>query len=158
MNNISRNHHYIPQFYLKGFLDPSRSKEQLCVIDKIERRHFVTHPRKVGSKRDFNRVDIPGKQIDEVEKLLAEIEREVARVLRYVEDNAILPKGTDMDTLLYFVALLYGHNPQFRNNLSSSETTLIKQMLKVSFPIPKVMNLISSESVMQVERSQNMRK
>ena len=64
-----------------------------------------------------------------------------------------------MDTLLYFVALLYGHNPQFRNNLSSSETTLIKQMLKgVPFPIPKVMNLISSESVMQVERSQNMRK
>ena len=147
MNNISRNHHYISQFYLKGFLDPSRSKEQLCVIDKIERRHFVTHPRKVGSKRDFNRVDIPGKQIDEVEKLLAEIEREVARVLKYVEDNAILPKGTDMDTLLYFVALLYGHNPQFRNNLSSSETTLIKQMLKVSLSNPE-----SYESYIQRER------
>ena len=119
MNNISRNHHYISQFYLKGFLDPSRSKEQLCVINKIERRHFVTHPRNVGSKRDFNRVNIPGKPIDAVEKLLSDIEGKVSRVLKNVEDNATLPKGTDMDTLLYFVALLYGHNPQFRNNLSN---------------------------------------
>ena len=137
MNNISRNHHYIPQFYLKGFLDPSHSKEQLCVIDKIERRHFVTHPRNVGSQRDFNRVDIPGKPIDAVEKLLAEIEGEVARVLKYVEDNTTLPKGTDMEPLLYFVALLYGHNPQFRNSLSNFQTTVIKQMLKASLSNPE---------------------
>ncbi len=135
MNNISRNHHYIPQFYLKGFLDPSRSKEQLCVIDKIERRHFVTHPRNVGSKRDFNRVDILGEPIDAVEKLLAEIEGKVSRMLKYVEDNAALPKGTDMEPLLYFVALLYGHNPPFRNNLSSFETTVRRQMLNVLLSI-----------------------
>lgn len=36
MSNPSRKHHYIPQFYLKGFLNPSRSKEQFCVIDKYE--------------------------------------------------------------------------------------------------------------------------
>ena len=74
MSNTSRNNHYIPQFYLKGFLDPNLSKEQLCVIDKIEKRHFVTSPRNVGSQRDFNRVDIPGKPIDTVEKSLSEIE------------------------------------------------------------------------------------
>ena len=147
MNNISRNHHYIPQFYLKGFLDPSRSKEQLCVIDKTKKYSFFTNPRNVGSERDFNRVDIPGKPIDAVEKSLSDIEGEVARVLKYVEDNATLPKGTDMETLLYFVALLYGHNPQFRNNLSSSETTLIKQMLRASLSNPE-----SYESWAQQER------
>ena len=131
MNNVSRNHHYIPQFYLKRFLDSSLSKEQLCVIDKIERRHFPANPRNVGAKRDFNRVDIPGMPSDVVEKSLSDIEGEVARVLKYVEDNATLPKGTDMETLLYFVALLYGHNPQFRDNLGSSETIVIKQILKV---------------------------
>ena len=91
MSNLSRNHHYIPQFYLKGFLDPSLSKEQLCVIDKIERRHFPANPRKVGSKRDFNRVNIPGSPIDAVEKLFAKIESEIAQVLKYVEDNTALP-------------------------------------------------------------------
>ena len=137
MSNISRKHHYIPQFYLKGFLDPSCSKEQFCVIDKIERRHFVTGPHKVGSKRDFNRVDIPGKPTDAVEKLFSEIEGEVARVLKYVENSATLPEETDMETLLYFVALLYGHNPQFRNNLSNFETTVIKQMLRLSLLSPE---------------------
>ena len=147
MSDISRNHHYIPQFYLKGFLDPNRPKEQLRVIDKIKKESFVTNPRNVGAKRDFNRVDIPGKPIDEVEKLLAEIEREVARVLKYVEENATLPKGTDMEVLLYFVALLYGHNPQFRNNLSGFETTIIKQMLKVLLSNPEIY-----ESYIQQER------
>ncbi len=137
MSNTSRNHHYIPQFYLKGFLDPSCSKEQFCVIDKIERRHFVTRPRNVGSQRDFNRVDIPGMPSDVVEKSLSEIEGEVAQVLKYVEDNATLPQGTDMDTLLYFVALLYGHNPPFRDNLSNSETAVIKQMLRLSLLNPE---------------------
>ena len=147
MNNISRNHHYIPQFYLKGFLDPSHSKEQICVINKIKKESFVTNPRNVGSERDFNRIDIPGKPIDAVEKSLSDIEGEVARVLKHVEDNATLPKGTDMDTLLYFVALLYGHNPQFRDNLSNSETTIIKQMLKVLLSNPE-----SYESWAQQER------
>ena len=147
MNNISRNHHYIPQFYLRGFLDPSCSKEQLCVIDKIKRQHFATSPRNVGSQRDFNRVDIPGKRTDAVEKLLAEIEREIARVLKYVEESATLPEDTDIDTLLYFVALLYGYNPQFRNNLSSFETTVHRQMSKVLLSSPE-----SYESYSQQER------
>ena len=137
MSNISRNHHYIPQFYLRGFLDPSCSKEQLCVIDKIKRQHFATSPRNVGSQRDFNRVDIPGQPIDAVEKLFADIEREIARVLKYVEESATLPEDTDIDTLLYFVALLYGHNPQPRNNLSSFETRVIKQGLRLSLLGPE---------------------
>ena len=58
-------------------------------------------------------------------------------MLKYVEDNATLPKGTDMKTLLYFAALLYGHNPQFRDNLSSSETMVIKQMLKAILSNPE---------------------
>lgn len=147
MNNVTRNHHYIPQFYLKGFLDPNRPKEQLRVIDKIKKESFATNPRNVGAKRDFNRVDIPGMPIDAVEKLFSEIEGEVARVLKYVEDNATLPKGTDIDTLLYFVALLYGHNPQFRNNLSGFETMVIKQMSKVLVSNPEIY-----ESYIQQER------
>ncbi len=147
MSNPSRNHHYIPQFYLKGFLDPSRSKEQLCVIDKTKKQSFFTNPRNVGSQRDFNRVDILGKPIDAVEKSLSEIEGEIAQVLKYVEDNATLPKGTDIETLFYFVALLYGHNPQFRDNLSSFETTVIKQMLKALLSNPE-----SYESWAQQER------
>ena len=106
-------------------------------LTKPRSSFFFTNSRNVGSQRDFNRVDIPGKPIDAVEKLFSEIEGEVARVLKYVDANATLPQGTDIETLLYFVALLYGHNPQFRNNLSSFETTVIKQMLRMSLLSPE---------------------
>ena len=128
MNNISRNHHYIPQSYLRGFLDPSLKKEQLHVIDKIDRRHFVTSPRNVGSQRDFNRVEIPGRPIDDAEKqLLALIDGQATKVLKGIAENATLPKDTDMVTLVYFVALIAVHNPQIRNILANAETKKIKE-------------------------------
>ena len=130
MSNTARNHHYIPQFYLRGFLDPNLKKKQLHVIDKIDRRHFVTTPRNVGSQNDFNQVNIPGQPIDAAEKLFAEMDGEVDRVLKDIAENATLPEGTDMDILIYFVALLYMHNPQIRNNIGNYETTVIKQVVK----------------------------
>lgn len=137
MSDISRNHHYIPQYYLRGFLDPNLKKKQLHVIDMIGGRHFVTTPRNVGSQRDFNRVNIPGKPIDEVEKTLAEMDTAVARVLRYVKENETLPTGGDLEILIYFVALLYMHNPRIRNNLTSIETMVIKQFTKALFFRPE---------------------
>lgn len=137
MSNIARNHHYIPQCYLRGFLDPSLKKEQLHVIDKIDIRRFVTTPRNVGSQRDFNRVNIPGQPIDAAEKLFAEIDGEADRVLKDVTENAALPEGTDMETLIYFIALLYIHNPQVRNSIANSETTVIKQVMKTLFFRPE---------------------
>ena len=130
MSNIARKHHYIPQFYLRGFLDFNLKKEQFHVLDKIERRYFVTTPRNVGSETDFNRVNVPGKPIDEAEKLFAEIEGKVARVIKGIEENLTLPQKTDMEVLIYFVALLYMRNPQIRNNLANIETTVIKQIFR----------------------------
>lgn len=137
MSNTSRNHHYIPQCYLRGFLDPNLKKKQLHVIDKIDRRHFVTIPRNVGSQRDFNRVSVLGKPIDEAEKMFAEIEGEFARILKGIGETGTLPKGSDMKVLIYFVALLYGHNPQIRNHLANCETTVIKQFAKALFSRPE---------------------
>ena len=137
MSNIARNHHYVPQFYLRGFSDSELQNGQLHVIDKVDRRHFVTTPRNVGSQRDFNRVNIPGKPIDEVEKTLAEMDTAVARVLRYIKENETLPTGGDLEILIYFVALLYMHNPRIRNNLTNIETTVIKQFTKALFFRPE---------------------
>lgn len=64
MRNTARNHHYVPQFYLKGFPDPNLQNEQLLVIDKVDRRHFVTIPRNIASQRDFNRINLPDHSLD----------------------------------------------------------------------------------------------
>lgn len=132
MINPSRNHHYIPQIYLRGFLDSSLQKEQLNVIDKFGRRHFISNPRNIGSQRDFNRVDIPGMPIDEAEmRIFSPIDGKTGEMLKYITDNATLPEKEDMFALLSFVALLYNHNPQRRSNLVKSETEILKRALRL---------------------------
>ena len=131
MGNLSRNHHYIPQFYLRGFTTPNGKKKQIHVIDKMEGRHYPTNPRNVAAQRDFNRVDIPGHAIDEAEKLFAQMETEFAIVLKRMEDTSTLPKESDIPTLFYFVALLHGHNLHVRNSFAKSESEIIKQKLRL---------------------------
>lgn len=131
MGKPSRNHHYIPQFYLRGFLAPNGKKNQLHVIDKIKGEHYLTIPRNVGAKRDFNSVSIPDHTTDEAEKLFSQMERKFARVLNCMKETAALPKESDMRTLFNFVAMLHGHNLHVRNSFANSESEIIKQMMRL---------------------------
>jgi hypothetical protein len=54
----ARNHHFVPQFYLKGFAKPRSKDGKLIVFDLKNRKTFVTRTRNVAAKRDYNRVDI----------------------------------------------------------------------------------------------------
>ena len=78
MRNTARNHHYVPRFYLRGFSDPNLQNEQLHVIDKGNRRHFVTTPPNIASQRDFYRINIQGYSMDAIERHLAQKERKRA--------------------------------------------------------------------------------
>ncbi|MDE0636689.1 MAG: DUF4238 domain-containing protein [Candidatus Poribacteria bacterium] len=131
MRNIARNHHYVPQFYLKGFSDPNLQNEQLHVIDKGERRHFVTTAPNIAVQRDFNRINIPGHSMDEIERQLAQIEGKVATVLRSIAENATLPEDdADMDYLIVFVAILAANNPQIRERLINRDREISRQMMQ----------------------------
>ena len=133
MRNTARNHHYVPQFYLKGFSDPNLQNEQLHVIDKGDRRHFVTTPPNIALQRDFNSINIPGHFIDEIERHLAHIESRVATVLRSIAENAALPEeNTDMDYLINFVAILAANNPQTRDRLIDNDRETFRQMMQSS--------------------------
>ena len=143
MSDISRNHHYIPQFYLKGFLDPSVPKKQIHVIEKNARQHFRANPRNVGSQRDFNRVEIPGTPIDDAERrIFGLIDREAEKALKYIADHEKLPTDTKMRNLIYFVAVLAAHNPYIRDILINAEPELHKQGIK---------SLVSSREVYESE-------
>ena len=131
MSDTSRNHHYVPQFYLRGFLNPGCPKKQLHVIDKTERRSFLTNPRNVGSKRDFNRAEIPGLPADDAEKrIFGLIDRAAGKALKYIADHEELPTDTKMPNLIYFVAVLAAHNPYIRDILINAAPELHKQRMK----------------------------
>ena len=131
MRNTARNHHYVPQFYLKGFSDPNLQNEQLHVIDKVDRRRFVTIPRNIASQRDFNRINLPDHSIDEIERHLAQIESRVAPVLISIAETGTLPEDDiDMAYLSVFVAILSANNPQIRNRLINRDRETSRQMMQ----------------------------
>jgi hypothetical protein len=91
----ARNHHWVPQCYLKGFAK-SRSKNALLrVLDAVAQRHFTTVPRKVASARVFNRVEIDGVDPNRVEMDMAQFEGAVDKALeRICRNRQILTRTT----------------------------------------------------------------
>ena len=57
----ARNHHYVSQFYLRGF-SKNGKKEKLFVYNKEQKKYFKSNPRNIASKRDFNRISVKGKK------------------------------------------------------------------------------------------------
>jgi hypothetical protein len=56
----ARLHHYIPQFYLRGFTKSRSKNGKLVVIDAIRNSNYESSVKNIGAERDFNRVDSPG--------------------------------------------------------------------------------------------------
>lgn len=112
----ARQHHWIPQCYLKGFARNRSKNSKLSVLDLTNREFFETCPRNVGGKRDFNRVDIEGVSHDAVENALAPLEGRLDRVLEEINETGSLAKGGDYLLLMNFIALMSIRNPRMREN------------------------------------------
>lgn len=115
-NGVTRNMHYLPQCYLKGFAKSPNKKSQLHVYDLKKGTWFSTVPRNVGSRRDFNTVKVEGLAPDAVEKMLSEFETKFDRILTRMRDTAAIPTGVDYQDLMALIALIAIRNPHVREN------------------------------------------
>lgn len=127
----ARHHHYLSQCYLKGFTNSGKKNSQLSVIDFQLEKNFVTTPRNVGSKRDFNRVDIEGVDQNIFEKELSKIEGLIAEAIEEFQ------KKVDFnDEIRYLILLLIGlmaiRSPQRRNHWNNSQSELFERILALS--------------------------
>lgn len=136
---LSRGHHFIPIFYLKGFVDPKQTGDKLYVIDKIEKKQYgPIETDKVGKRRDFNRVDIEGIDIDIFEKSFSKFESEVAKALDWIEDNRVIQEKEDYILILNLIALLSIRNPQTRKNIQEAQTQVLKVMSQMIVSSPEL--------------------
>jgi hypothetical protein len=109
MNKYSkRKHHYVSQFYLEGFCNPKEGR--LNVFDISRGKHFKTIPRNVASHRDYNRIEVEGKE-STVEDALAAFEGEVSVVLKKIIKSGKPSNPDELATLLNFICLLVVKNP-----------------------------------------------
>lgn len=113
MNAPARKHHFLSQCYLKGFADVA-SGGKLSVVDLDRETTFATVPANVAAIRDFNRIDIPGVPIDQLERDYARFEDALAPVLRGLSESPTLPRGEGFDLVCQLMAMVAVRNPRFR--------------------------------------------
>ncbi|MCW5713899.1 MAG: DUF4238 domain-containing protein [Bauldia sp.] len=127
--STAKRHHYVPEFYLKGFAVPRKKEHQTTVIDRSGRT-FATAIKNVAAETGFNAID--GPQPDVVENAFASIEAEFAPALARIAAAKSLANDQDREILMYFIAWLAIRNPRFRETFRQFQANVSKQIVDLS--------------------------
>jgi hypothetical protein len=112
----ARQHHYIPQFYLKGFAKKPHKTAKLYVFDMHKGAWLPhpTNPKNIGTVRDFNRINAKDYPPDALETSLSAFETEAAKVVRNICEKKELPIAEEWLCIANLIALLSVRNPRVR--------------------------------------------
>jgi hypothetical protein len=125
MANEARLHHYIPQFYLRGFGRSTSKNSKVTVIDLERERQYETAVKNVGAERDFNRVDVEGVAPDALERAYSGFEDKVAQSVRRI-DSTLRFEGDDRIHVLNLIALMAVRHPQMRTQWTGFHAQLAR--------------------------------
>ncbi|MDB5603420.1 MAG: hypothetical protein JWP25_320 [Bradyrhizobium sp.] len=107
--------HYVPQYYLRGFID---AKEQLYVVDRPRKKFFRVPTKKVGGELYFNLINIGGTDPFAVEKALSELEDIVAPALKRIKAAKSLADEKDRSAIMNLIASVTVRNPKQREAIN----------------------------------------
>jgi hypothetical protein len=106
-----RKHHYLPQFYLRGF---SANRRSLFQIEKRGGAAYLSSIRDTAAIRDYHELDTDeAKDPAVIEKSLAQIETQLAHALAHAMQYGITTPDTH-NLLLQLVGLLRVRVPAFK--------------------------------------------
>lgn len=108
-------HHYVSNFYLKGFAAEDRIKKyRVQVFDKFELKTFETRTNKTGGAKNFNR-SFSKTDPNNVEKFYSDaVEGPAGAALKRVLQSKSLSSRKDLESLLLFFAMTTARNPKQR--------------------------------------------
>lgn len=116
MSTEARNHHYVPQAYLRAFTESGSKKSKFTVYEVETGNRFETIPRNVCAVRDFNRVAIPGVPSNIVETEMAKFEGLIVPAVKEIECTNQFD-GDARSSILNLVALLAVRHPDRRESM-----------------------------------------
>jgi hypothetical protein len=134
----SRRHHFIPQFYLKGFTVERKKKRQLAVFDGKDRKAFMAAIDNVALERDFNRVEVEGLEPDAFEKAMAAFEAEMAPALDRIVAAQSIEAQEDRIALVNLIGALALRNPRLRETIRDFHERAVKQVMDFLYATPEV--------------------
>jgi len=124
MNNISKKHHYLPVFYLKGFTNDSGRLK----IYNVEKKIFVQNgkdffPTSYFYEENSNTIFSENGDSDFVESSYSDFDNETAKIITKINnsnytENYNIHDG-DMPRLNHFVSLIYWRLPHRKQELKN---------------------------------------
>jgi Protein of unknown function (DUF4238) len=108
-----RRHHYIPQFYLRGFGD---DKGHVRVVDLRAQKHFACSSENIAHVRDFYAFENPDGEIDfSVEtEFFNGVDGEAAQIIDKINKGREVTMERDWEGLCHFIASLEVRTPSQR--------------------------------------------
>jgi hypothetical protein len=121
-----KRHHYIPVFYLNGFIN---STGTMWVYDKEDKGMFESTPDGIAYEKHYFTVKTEdGKKDSEIiENYVATLESEFSKVLSKILTNKPL-SNEDKTNFAWFVASMMTRTPNFRNNIQKATSEMIQHV------------------------------
>ena len=120
-----KRHHYLPKFYLKGFLGDDGC---LAVYDRSSDTVRRQQPENTGVEGHlYTLTDDQGRKRYELEHALSQIESAAATTLPLLIEGQSLTKQQRAELSLFFAAMAV-RTPEFLSNLSHANGELIKKL------------------------------
>lgn len=113
----SKDHHTVPQFILRNFVDPVGD---VHVFDLKFLKHYRKKPQQIAKLPDFYTIDTENGPSDAVEKVLSMIEREASKVIRRLATPEVSLTWKEQEDLVLFFALQLERVPFRREDITGA--------------------------------------
>ena len=123
-----KRHHYLPRFYLGGFVDPLH-KPYVWIYEKGDSNITRSTPRNIAVRKHYYSFETKSGSIDSqsVENALADVENKAAPVFQKVLRHEQLD-DEDRNAFAVFLSLMTARVPNYRENLESVFGKLAKKI------------------------------
>lgn len=128
----ARRHHWIPESYLGLFSREGKTGSQVFVVDCVERKSFWTSTDNVCVRRDFNRIESPELDRNELEKRLGQFESNAINALREIGAGRATIDSQEWLHGLNLMGLIATRNPATRRQLTQAAERVTLELLRKS--------------------------
>jgi hypothetical protein len=128
--NEPRRHHYVPEAYQKGFVNPD---ESIWLYDRKTQRYTKTHPRVICCENELYTIDPEGLKDRRVEsKFLSSVDGDAITTIRQLERRERLDRDW-MESFSIFMALLITRSPAFRKMTIQNLEAMHAEYFRIGF-------------------------
>src|SRR6185437_92576 len=128
--NESKRHHYVPEFYQKGF---AKGEDRLWLYDRRTQRHSKAHPRNICCEKELYTIDPQGNQSRQIEsKWLRQIDGDGATSIRQFESGIQLDQEW-RESFSIFMAQQITRTPVFRDLTTQNYRAMGEEFLRIGF-------------------------